>query len=128
MSHIKGIGGIFFKSPDPKALSNWYASTFDLNPSEYGGIEFQWSDSAQSTQARYSIWTPFKENTTYLNPSTKSFMINFIVDDLDALLADLEQKGVKIEPERDNADYGKFAWLMDPDGNKIELWQPPEKQ
>lgn len=128
MSHLKGIGGIFFKSPDPKILAAWYASTFDLTVSEYGTFDFNWQESDRSPQERMTLFSPFKESTTYFKPSESSFMVNFIVDDLEALLTDLEKKGIPVLPERENADYGRFAWMMDPDGNKIELWQPALKK
>ncbi|MCK6600314.1 MAG: VOC family protein [Bacteroidetes bacterium] len=128
MSHLKGIGGIFFKSPDPKKLAVWYASAFDLTVSEYGTFDFNWRESDGSPQERLTLFSPFKESTTYFKPSESSFMVNFIVDDLEALLADLEKKEIPVLPERENADYGRFAWMMDPDGNKIELWQPALKK
>jgi len=118
---ITGLGGIFFKSRDTSALAGWYRDVLGIGMEGWDGAMFP---AGLPCQAPYQIWSPFAETTDYFAPSQASFMINFAVDDLDAFLAHLAEKGV--EPVgRSEDDHGKFAWVMDPDGNKIELWQPP---
>ena len=126
MQRVTGIGGIFFKSPDPKALSAWYRDHLGLDVSDWGGAIFRWggSDSPSGT----TIWSPFADDTNYLAPSSAPFMINFRVADLDALLAALRVEGCTVLDKTDSSEQGKFGWVIDPDGNKIELWQPPAGQ
>lgn len=126
MKRVTGIGGIFFKSKDPKTLSAWYRDHLGLDVSEWGGAVFEWGgpDSAKGM----TLWTPFAEDTDKMKPSTASFMVNFRVDDLEALLATLRNEGCSVVGEPDISDYGKFGWVLDPDGNKIELWEPPTGQ
>jgi len=121
MARVTGIGGIFFKSRDPKALAAWYAKHLGLPVSPFGGVKFAEDESRPGV----TLWTPFKEDTDYFKPSTKDFMINFRVDDLDALLAQLRSEGVQVDANVQDSEYGKFGWIMDPDGNRVELWQPP---
>lgn len=121
MARVTGIGGIFFKSRDPKALAAWYAKHLGLPVSPFGGVKFREDESRPGL----TLWTPFKEDTDYFKPSTKDFMINFRVDDLDALLAQLRSDGVQVDANVQDSEYGKFGWIMDPDGNRVELWQPP---
>jgi len=123
MARVVGVGGIFFKARDPQALSAWYARHLGLNIEEFGGTMFH-DDSAQPG---YLVWTPFKDDTKYFEPSSKPFMINFRVDDLDALLAALRGAGVQVDPRVDESEFGRFGWIMDPEGNRVELWQPPPK-
>ncbi len=121
---VTGIGGVFFKSKDPKALVAWYGKHLGLNTDEYGST-FWWKDKNGndcSTQ-----WSPFKEDTTYFQPSEKAFMQNFRVHDLETLLQNLKQEGVTIIGEIESYDYGKFGWILDPENNKIELWEPIDK-
>ena len=118
-----GIGGIFFKARDPQALSAWYAQHLGLKIEGFGGAMF-FEDSARPG---CTLWTPFKEDTKYFEPSTKPLMINFRVDDLDALLAALRGAGVQVDSRVDESEFGRFGWIMDPEGNRVELWQPPSK-
>lgn len=120
---ILGIGGIFFKSPDRDALRGWYAQHLGLADKGSGAM-LPWRDKDHPDQEHVTVWTVFSASSNYFAPSNAPFMINYIVDDLDALLARLQKEGVKIDPNRMNESYGKFAWIFDPDGNKIELWQP----
>jgi catechol 2,3-dioxygenase-like lactoylglutathione lyase family enzyme len=122
MKRVTGIGGVFFKSPDPKRLSEWYRVHLGLNVEEWGGVAFQWSGTGTT------IWNPFKADTEYFAPSSAAFMINYRVDDLHALLAALRAEGCQVEDRVDESEYGKFGWVLDPDGNKIELWEPPAGQ
>lgn len=123
MKRVTGIGGIFFKSADPKALGAWYRDHLGLDVTDWGGAIFEWggADSAKGM----TIWNPFKQDTTYMAPSTSSFMINFRVADLDALLATLRAEGCNVVGEPQASEQGKFGWVLDPEGNKIELWEPP---
>lgn len=117
---ILGIGGIFFKSNSHKALQSWYQEKLGFHDDGYG-VTFKWrSDEAE----HFTIWSIFPGSTDYFNPSQAGFMINYIVDDLDAFLVKCAEKQVNIDPKREDHEYGRFAWIYDADGNKIELWQP----
>ena len=126
MKRVTGIGGIFFKSADPKSLSAWYRDHLGLDVSDWGGAIFQWGG-AESPPGM-TIWSLFPQNTKKMDPSSASFMINFRVADLDALLAALRAEGCNVIEKTENSDFGKFGWVMDPEGNKIELWEPPAGQ
>lgn len=128
MKRVTGIGGVFFKSKDPKALGAWYQTHLGLNVEEWGGVAFRWVTSDNPTGIGTTIWSPFKEDTSYFAPSTATFMINFRVHDLHALLAALREEGCDVDAKVDESEYGKFGWVQDPEGNRIELWQPPEGQ
>jgi len=122
---IVGIGGIFFKSADPKNLRAWYAEKLGIGDGgEYTSFDWRTADDAGTKQM--TAWSVFARDTKYFAPSDQSFMINYIVDGLDELLAKLESSGVRIDPKRDDTDYGRFAWIFDADGNKVELWEPPK--
>lgn len=125
---ILGIGGIFFKSADPAQTREWYGKHLGIMDKGEGAI-LPWRDAADPQTERMTVWSVFPATTKYLDPSTASFMVNYIVDDMDALLERLAKEGVKIDPKRQDESYGRFAWIYDPDGNKVELWQPlPEKK
>ncbi len=119
MAKVTGIGGIFYKAADPAATRAWYAEHLGINADTYGAMFAPDPDPKALT-----IWNPFAADTDYFAPSASTFMINFRVDDLDALVADLAAKGVVCVGEPIDEDYGKFAWIVDPDGIKIELWEP----
>lgn len=128
MKRVIGIGGIFFKAKNPKTLAKWYQNHLGLPiDASYGGYSFMWNDNDQRPENGYTIWSPFKKDTTYLQPSKKDFMFNFIVDDLKNLLKALESEGVEQIGEMEDTEFGKFAWIMDPEENKVELWQPSKK-
>jgi predicted enzyme related to lactoylglutathione lyase len=118
---ITGFGGIFFKSPDPDTLALWYRETLGLGSEGWSGAMLA-TDTAD--RPPYQIWSPFKDSSDYFAPSPAPFMINFAVDDLDAFLARLVDKGVAPVGRDDGDENGRFAWIMDPDGNKLELWEP----
>ena len=120
MARITGVGGIFFKSPDPKNLAAWYRDVLGLELSEYGGAMLSYETPGHPP---FVVWSPFAGETDYFAPSSREFMVNFAVDALDAFLAQLEEKGVKVLG-REDYSYGRFAWILDPDGTKIELWEP----
>ena len=118
---VTGIGGVFFKTKDPKATKDWYKNHLGLATDDYG-CTFWWKDEKDnkcSTQ-----WSPFKEDTKYFEPSKKEFMMNFRVENLVELLQVLKKEGVTIVGEMQEYEYGKFGWILDPEGNKIELWEP----
>lgn len=118
---VTGLGGFFFKTKDPQAVKQWYREHLGLNTDDYG-CTFWWKDKDGndcSTQ-----WSPFKEDTQYFKPSEKQFMRNFRVADLENLLKTLKEEGVTVVGEMETYDYGKFGWILDNEGNKIELWEP----
>jgi len=118
MAKVTGLGGIFYKVPDPAKTQAWYQEMLGIG-GEWGA-SFRWHD--ESDEDPYSLLSPFKESTDYFDPSTAGFMINLRVDDLDGMIAMLEGKGIGILGRQDE-DYGNFAWILDCDGIKIELWQ-----
>jgi catechol 2,3-dioxygenase-like lactoylglutathione lyase family enzyme len=118
--HITGVGGVFFKAKDPKALAAWYRDMLGLPLQSWGGAALPY-DAPQHPPAL--IWNAFPATTSYFAPSIGDFMINYAVDDMDAFLARLREKGVTILKRVDDAN-GRFAWILDPEGNKIELWEP----
>jgi predicted enzyme related to lactoylglutathione lyase len=119
--HITGIGGVFFKSKDPKALAAWYRDVLGLKLEPWGGAMLSYTAPGHPPVA---IWSAFPLASDYMAPSTREFMVDFAVDDLDAFVARLVDRGVKILKRDDKDPNGKFAWIVDPDGTKIELWQP----
>lgn len=120
MARITGVGGIFFKARDPKALSAWYRDVLGIELSEWGGAMLRYDTPGHPECV---VWSPFAADTKHFDPSTREFMVNFAVDDLDAMLAAVQAKGVEVLGRQEES-YGRFAWIMDPDGTKIELWQP----
>lgn len=119
--HVTGVGGVFVKSKDPKALAQWYHEVLGLPIKPWGGAVLPFDEPGHPPKV---AWTAFAESSDHMSPSTREFMINFAVDDMDAIIARLTAKGVPIL-KRDDADaFGRFAWIQDPDGTKIELWQP----
>jgi predicted enzyme related to lactoylglutathione lyase len=129
MKRATGVGGIFFKARDPKTLSAWYERHLGLKSAPEAGnsVIFKWRDAEDPNQEGMTVWAPFPQDTKYFNPSSAPFMVNYCVDDLDALLEALRAEGVTIDPKREDYDYGRFAWIMDPEGNRIELWEPPKQ-
>ncbi|APA64641.1 VOC family protein [Maribacter sp. 1_2014MBL_MicDiv] len=121
---VTGLGGFFFKTKDPDHSKNWYNKHLGLTTDQYG-CTFWWKDKEGndcSTQ-----WSPMNKDTTYFNPSKSSFMMNFRVENLVELLKVLKEEGVTVIGEIEEFEYGKFGWILDPDGNKIELWEPVDK-
>ena len=126
MKRVTGIGGIFFKSKDPKALGAWYRDHLGLDVSDWGGAIFNWG--GPESEKGMTIWSVFKSDTDYMEPGTSSFMINFRVDDVHALLAALKSEGCNVVDRTDESEQGKFGWVIDPEGNKVELWEPPAEE
>ncbi|MFN0032260.1 MAG: VOC family protein [Flavobacteriales bacterium] len=123
LKRVTGIGGIFFKCQDPIKVKEWYKKHLGLNTDAYGTV-FEWRQASDSTKRGYSQWSPFSDKTKYFEPSTKQFMINYRVENLEALVSELMKEGVTITDTIETYDYGKFIHIMDIEGNKIELWQP----
>ena len=127
MRRVIGIGGIFFKTKDGKSLKEWYAKHLGITGSDQTGTVFEWRSAEDPNKKGQTVWSPFKDDTKYFAPSTKDFMFNYRVENLVWLLDELRKEGVTVVGEIEEYDYGKFGWIMDPDGNKIELWEPPAK-
>ena len=119
--HVTGIGGVFVKSKDPKALAQWYREVLGLDVKAWGGAALPFDAPGHPPKVS---WTAFPQSGDYMSPSAREFMINFAVDDMDAIIARLTAKGVPVLKRDDNDAFGRFAWIQDPDGTKIELWQP----
>jgi predicted enzyme related to lactoylglutathione lyase len=128
MKRVTGIGGIFFKSKDPKALAEWYRAHLGVNVEEWGGAAFRWVSPDNPAGVGTTVWSPFKADTKYFEPSQASFMVNYRVPDLHALLAALRSEGCNVVEKVEESEFGKFGWVIDPEGNKLELWQPPAGQ
>ena len=125
MEQVTGIGGVFFKAKDPKGLAAWYRTNLGI-PSKGGYADFTWRDKDHPEELGHTAWRIFPTNTTYFGQSSSSLMINYRVANLDRMLEQLRLSGVKIGKVED-ADYGRFAWIEDPEGNRIELWEPKGK-
>jgi predicted enzyme related to lactoylglutathione lyase len=120
---VTGIGGIFFKAKDPTTLKAWYSKNLGIRMVAYGST-FEWHQGMDSTKKGFTSWAPFKETTKYFQPSEKQFMINYRVVGLDQLLAQMKTAGILPVDSVEKTGYGNFVHLMDPEGNKIELWEP----
>ncbi|MFN7911395.1 MAG: VOC family protein [Bacteroidota bacterium] len=120
---VTGIGGVFFKCKDPKKLRSWYQKHLGLSINDYGSV-FEWFQGADSTKKGFTQWSPFDEKTNYFSPSTKDFMINYRVEDLENLIIELKKEGVTVLDSVERYDYGKFVHILDLEKNKIELWEP----
>ncbi|WIH04853.1 VOC family protein [Xanthomonas translucens pv. graminis] len=125
MKRVTGIGGIFFKANDAAALQAWYKRHLGIDVQEWGGTAFPWTDDAGTPVAASTIWSIGAAQDDQFAPSTAPFMINYRVEDLHALVEALRKEGCNVLDRVDDAEYGKFAWVIDPEGNKVELWQPP---
>lgn len=122
MAKVLGVGGVFFKSPEPEKLYEWYERWLGFKADPQSGIGFE-----PQNMPRHSctVWSAFKSSTDYFSPSTKEFMFNLIVDDLRGALGQVREGGAQVVGEVEELEYGKFGWFIDPDGNKVELWEPP---
>lgn len=123
MKRVTGIGGVFFKAKDPEAMNKWYSENLGIDAGEYGAT-FNWRDAEDPSKEGTTAWCAFPADTKYFNPSASPFMINYRVADLDGLLTELRAAGVWVDEKVESYDYGKFGWIMDPEGNRIELWEP----
>ena len=126
MAKVLGVGGVFFKSKNPKKLGAWYRKNLGVDVEAWGGAAFQWD--TKTAHQRFTVWSPFPASTGHFKPSREPYMINFIVDDLGALVKKLRKARAKVDAKGIEAsEYGRFAWVMDPEGRKLELWEPPLK-
>lgn len=126
MKRVTGIGGIFFAASDPAALAAWYEAHLGVDVQDWGGAVFRWSESVTPSGEGTTTWSI--GDGEYLKPSRSTFMINYRVEDLRGLLDVLRQEGCQVMDEIEDSEYGLFGWVMDPEGNKVELWQPPDGQ
>jgi len=126
MKKVTGIGGIFFKCNDPEKMRNWYAENLGLITNEYGSL-FEFRNTDEPSKKEYLQWSPFSADTNYFEPSQKEFMVNYRVQNIEQLVAELKTAGVVICDEIATYDYGKFVHILDPEGNKIELWEPVDE-
>ena len=121
MKRVIGIGGVFMKARDPEALLAWYKGHLGIDVQGWGGVVFPWDRPNGAT-----VWSVFPDSSEYFAPSKAPFMVNFVVEDLQSVLAALRSEGCEVDSKTDESEFGKFGWVMDPEGNRIELWQPPE--
>lgn len=128
MKRVTGIGGVFFQAKDPVALGAWYKQHLGIDVQEWGGTAFAWADGAGNPMKGTTIWSIGAADGNYFAPSTSTFMVNYRVEDLVALLHALRAEGCQVLEKTDDSEYGKFGWVIDPEGNKVELWQPPAGQ
>ncbi len=128
MKRVTGIGGVFFKSNDPSKLKEWYRAHLGIGSEANGEFMFEWREKDDPQQIGFTVWSPYPQDTNYFEPSRATFMLNYRVADLDELLAALRNEGVEIVGEIQEYEYGRFAWVMDPEGNRVELWEPPKAE
>ncbi len=128
MKRVTGIGGIFFKARDPVALRAWYQRHLGIDVQEWGGAVFRWADAEGRPQAGTTVWSVSAADAESFAPGASPFMINYRVADLESLQQSLRAEGCQVLDKTEDSEFGKFGWVMDPEGNKVELWQPPEGQ
>jgi catechol 2,3-dioxygenase-like lactoylglutathione lyase family enzyme len=127
MKRVTGIGGIFFRAKNVDGTREWYRQHLGIEPEDFGGHIFKWRYRDHPEQFGSTVWSLFPDDTTYFGENPAQFMINYRVDDLDQVLKALEAEGIKIEGRMEEHSYGKFAWITDPEGIRIELWEPANK-
>ena len=125
MQKVTGIGGVFFKCKDPKAINAWYEQHLGFPTTPYG-TSFEWRELGDEGKPGLTQWNPFPETTKYFDPGGKDFMINYRVADMVALVAELKSSGVTVLDNIEDSEYGKFVHILDPEGNKIQLWEPAD--
>jgi len=128
MKRVTGIGGIFFKADDPVALRAWYQKHLGIDVQEWGGTAFRWTDADGKPVGGTTVWSVAEASGDYFAPGTASYMVNYRVADLHALIDALRKEGCNVLDKVDGTEYGKFGWVIDPEGNKVELWEPPAGQ
>ena len=128
MRRVTGIGGIFFKSTNPQVLRDWYKTHLGIEVQDWGGAVFPWADATGRPVEGTTTWSIGTSDSKYYEPSKATFMINYRVEDLSALLQCLRDEGCQVVGDAEESEYGKFGWVIDPDGNKVELWEPPSGQ
>ncbi len=128
MKRVTGIGGIFFKAKDAPALRAWYKRHLGIDVQEWGGASFTWTDGEGKPVAGTTAWLIDSSKSDHFAPGQATFMVNYRVDNLHAMVKALREEGCNVLEKIDESEYGKFAWVIDPEGNKVELWQPPAGQ
>ena len=128
MARVTGIGGIFFQAKDPVGLRAWYKLHLGIDVQEWGGTAFEWADAAGSPTKVTTAWCISAADGGQFAPSRSPFMVNYRVENLTALLQSLRDEGCNVLEKTDDSEYGKFGWVLDPEGNKVELWEPPVGQ
>jgi predicted enzyme related to lactoylglutathione lyase len=124
---VLGVGGVFFRSSDPARLAAWYRDVLGLQIENWGATHgTSFSPEAMPANA-FTVWSAFAADTEYFGDRRQSFMINLVVDDLDAALANVRAAGGEVIPDKEEHDFGRFGWIVDPDSNRVELWEPPEE-
>ena len=124
MNRVTGIGGIFFKAKDPKAMQAWYRRHLGIDVQDWGGVAFEWTGADGKPVGGTTVWSIMPAEGDTFAPGTASFMVNYRVADLRALLQALREEGCNVLDKFDESEYGKFGWVIDPEGNKVELWEP----
>lgn len=124
---VLGVGGVFFRSADPARLGAWYAEHLDLQIENWGQTHGTSFSPADMPASGFTVWSAFSADTEYFGTSGQGHMINLVVDDLDAALNNVRSGGAEVLEEREEHDFGRFGWFVDPDGNRVELWEPPEE-
>lgn len=127
MNKVVGIGGVFIKSENPDALREWYQRHLGMSLEDWGGVVFRPGSDSESERDEATVWSVFDSSSEYFSPSPARFMINYRVNDLDAVLEALRIEGCEVDDQTETSELGKFGWVMDPDGNRVELWEPPAK-
>ncbi len=125
MERVTGIGGIFFKSRAPEALKDWYAKHLGITSTADRGMIFEWREPEPSGREGFTVWAPFPSDTDYFDPTNAPYMINYRVANLDRMLEQLRKAGVHVDDRIEEYAYGRFGWGTDPEGNRFELWEPP---
>lgn len=123
---VLGVGGVFFRSKDPARLGDWYAENLGFEIEAWGETRGTSFSPLEMPAGAFTVWSAFESATEYFGTSGQGYMINLVVDDLDAALARVEASGATVLEEREEHDFGRFGWFVDPDGNRVELWEPPE--
>jgi len=125
MAKVLGIGGVFLKADDPERLLTWYEQNLGVKRTFPGGVIFPWRQADSPEKQGMTVWSLFSKDTPYFGPGKQTVMVNYMVDDLEGMLQALRDAGAQVEDRREESEYGKFGWATDPEGNRIELWQPP---
>jgi predicted enzyme related to lactoylglutathione lyase len=129
MAKVIGIGGTFLRAADPERLYAWYEANLGLTRGQHGCVDLHWPGGGrEEATSGKTVWALFPHDTTYFGPANPAFMLNYVVDDLDGMLEALRAAGADVDPRTEDHDYGRFAWVTDPEGNRIELWEPPAKK
>jgi predicted enzyme related to lactoylglutathione lyase len=126
MAKVLGIGGVFFRSKDPGQLNAWYEANLGIHSGAGGPVLFPWRHIDNPDKTGMTVWSLFPRDTDYFGPTKPEFMVNYVVDDLDGMLESLRAKGAEVDERREDSEYGRFAWVTDPEGNRVELWEPPK--